>query len=201
MNVSQFTRRTKPKSDSFTKRRRSLRSLSSLEALRSILHSVRLSISTTIILPGVCRVLCFRNCARPAHWPMLRLRGNDLGRRSNDQNVMWGYIGCQLIKLPKAVAAMVELIDDLPESPERFAEAKNSVVNRYRVAKIKYRELPSVLRIWERRNQTPDPRKERLVTFSRLRCRLCSIFTSSILPNAPNSFLLWAIRPNLISIV
>ena len=56
---------------------------------------------------------------------------------------------------------MAELIDDLPESPERFAEAKNSVVNRYRVAKIKYRELPGVLRIWERRNQMPDPRKER----------------------------------------
>ena len=85
----------------------------------------------------------------------------DLGRRSNDQNVMWGYIGCQADKTPEAVAAMVELIDDLPESPERFAEAKNSVVNRYRVAKIKYRELPGVLRIWERRNQTPDPRKER----------------------------------------
>ena len=85
----------------------------------------------------------------------------DLGDRSNDQNVMWGYIGCQVDKTPEAVAALVELIDDLPESPERFSEAKNSVVNRYRVAKIKYRELPGVLRIWERRNQTPDPRKER----------------------------------------
>ena len=85
----------------------------------------------------------------------------DLGGRSNDQNVMWGYIGCQADKTPEAVIALAGLIDDLPESPERFAEAKNSVVNRYRVAKIKYRELPGVLRIWERRNQTPDPRKER----------------------------------------
>ena len=85
----------------------------------------------------------------------------DLGSRSNDQNVMWGYIGCQADKTPEAVTALTELIDELPESPERFDEAKNSVVNRYRVAKIKFRALPGVLRTWERRDQTPDPRKAR----------------------------------------
>ena len=85
----------------------------------------------------------------------------DLGNRSNDQNVMWGYIGCQADKTPEAVTALTELIDALPESPERFDEAKNSVINRYRVAKIKFRDLPGILRTWERRDQTPDPRKAR----------------------------------------
>jgi len=85
----------------------------------------------------------------------------DLGNRSHDPNVMWGYIGCQADKTPEAVTALVELIDDLPESPERFDDAKNSVINRYRVAKIKFRDLPGVLRTWERRDQTPDPREAR----------------------------------------
>ncbi len=115
----------------------------------------------------------------------------DLGSRSNDQNVMWGYIGCQADKTPEAVAALVDLIDDLPESPERFDEAKKSVINRYRVAKIKFRDLPGVLRIWERRNQTPDPRKERFDHIRRADMPLMLDFHKHHIAN----------RPKLISIM
>ena len=115
----------------------------------------------------------------------------DPGRRSNDQNLMWGYIGCQADKTPEAVTALTELIDDLPESPARFDEAKKSVINRYRVAKIKFRDLPGVLRTWERRNQTPDPRKARFDHIRRADMPLVLNFHKQHLAN----------RPKLISIM
>lgn len=115
----------------------------------------------------------------------------DLGNRSNDPNVMWSYIGCQADKTPEAVTALVELIDDLPESPERFDDAKNSVINRYRVAKIKFRDLPGVLRTWERRDQRPDPRKARFAHIRKAEFPLVLDFHKQHI----------AKRPKLISII
>lgn len=85
----------------------------------------------------------------------------EMGDRAGDQNIMWGYIGCQADKTPEAISAFIDLIDNLPETPERFDETKNSVINRYRVSKIKFRTVLPVLRIWETRGLSPDPRQER----------------------------------------
>lgn len=85
----------------------------------------------------------------------------DLGDRVGDPNKMWGYIGCQADKTPEAIEAFIDLIDNLPEAPERFDAARASVINRYRVAKIGFRDVPGVLRIWERQNLVPDPRRAR----------------------------------------
>jgi predicted Zn-dependent peptidase len=85
----------------------------------------------------------------------------DLAERLGDQNVMWGYIGCQVDKTPEAVNAFIGLMDQMPESPERFAEAKKSILNHYRVAKVGFRDMPGVIRTWERQGLSPDPRKQR----------------------------------------
>ena len=74
---------------------------------------------------------------------------------------MWGYIACQADKTPEAVEALIELIDNLPESPERFDEARQSRVNRYRTAKIGFRDVIGAVRSWERLEVPIDPRKTR----------------------------------------
>ena len=83
------------------------------------------------------------------------------GRRKGDQNSMWGYIACQADKTPVAVEAFIDLIDNLPESPERFAEARHSILNRYRTAKLGFRDVIGAVRSWERLEVPIDPRKWR----------------------------------------
>lgn len=83
------------------------------------------------------------------------------GSRKGEQNLMWGYIACQADKTPEAVKALIDLIDNLPESTERFDEARQSRINRYRTAKIGFREVIDAVRSWERLEVPVDPRKAR----------------------------------------
>lgn len=83
------------------------------------------------------------------------------GSRKGEQNLMWGYIACQADKTPEAVEALIDLIDNLPESPERFDEARQSRIVRYRTAKIGFRQIIGAVRSWERLEVPIDPRKAR----------------------------------------
>ena len=91
----------------------------------------------------------------------------EFGDRAGDQNLMWGYIGCQADKTPEAVTAFIDLIDNLPQTPERFDETKNSVINRYRVSKTKFRDILPALQTWEHRNLSPDPRQTHFETLQK----------------------------------
>ncbi len=83
------------------------------------------------------------------------------GSRKNDENLMIGMIGCQADKTPDAVDAFLDLFDNLPESPDRFREAVESIVNRYRTSKLGYRSIIGSVRSWERLGVPIDPRKKR----------------------------------------
>lgn len=83
------------------------------------------------------------------------------GTRINDENLMIGVIGCQADKTPEALAAFIDLIDNLPESPERFDEALTAIENRYRTSKIGFRGVIGAVRSWERLGLGPDPRERR----------------------------------------
>jgi len=84
-----------------------------------------------------------------------------VGTRINDENLMIGAAGCQADKTPETVAAFIEIIDNLPQSPERFDEAVASLDNQYRTSKIGFRSVLGAVRGWERRGLEPDPRAER----------------------------------------
>jgi len=83
------------------------------------------------------------------------------GSRKEDQNLMSGFIGTQADKTPEAVSAFIELLDQMPVSPERFDAAKRSVVNRYRTERLGFRQILGAVRRWERQGVTPDPRSWR----------------------------------------
>jgi predicted Zn-dependent peptidase len=83
------------------------------------------------------------------------------GGRKNEQNRMVGAIQTQADKTIDAVEAFIDLLDNLPESPERFAMAQQAIVNRYRTAKIGFRSVTGAVRGWECLGLDPDPRKAR----------------------------------------
>ena len=53
------------------------------------------------------------------------------GSRINAENLMMGSIGTQTDKTVDALAAFIDLIDNMPSSFERFEESVNSMLNRY----------------------------------------------------------------------
>jgi predicted Zn-dependent peptidase len=81
--------------------------------------------------------------------------------RKEARNFMAGFIGCQADKTPEAVAAFVELLDRMPESPDRFAAARESALNQYRTNRFTFRDILGTVRTWERQGLTPDPRAAR----------------------------------------
>lgn len=83
-----------------------------------------------------------------------------VGSRLKDENLMIGAIGCQADKTPEAISAFIDIIDNLPESPERMQEALTALDNQYRTSKLGFREVISAVRAWEKRGLEPDPRKK-----------------------------------------
>jgi len=83
------------------------------------------------------------------------------GSRQNAENLMLGVIGTQTDKTVDALTAFLDLIDNMPRSSERFEESVNSLLNRYRTAKLNFREVIGAVRSWERLGFEADPRRER----------------------------------------
>src|SRR5438094_8291909 len=90
------------------------------------------------------------------------------GARQGEQNVMVGAIGCQADKTPEALDAFVALFENLPTSPERFNETRESILSRYRTGKIGFRDIAGTVRSWDRLEVPIDPRKERFTKIQRL---------------------------------
>ncbi len=83
------------------------------------------------------------------------------GERQGDQNIMAAGIGCQPDKAAEALEALQDLLDNLPVEPERFDQARQSVINRYRTAKLGFRQILGSVRAWEKLGVPVDPRKDR----------------------------------------
>jgi len=83
------------------------------------------------------------------------------GSRQNAENLMLGAIASQTDKTVDALDAFIDLIDNMPESNERFDDSVNSLINRYRTSKIGFREVIGAVRTWERLGLEGDPRRER----------------------------------------
>ena len=80
------------------------------------------------------------------------------GSERNDYNLMIGAMGTQADKTPEAVGALIELMDDMPVSQERFAAAQASVLNKYRTERLSFRQILGSVRNWERKSVPIDPR-------------------------------------------
>lgn len=82
------------------------------------------------------------------------------GARIKDPNLMIGVIQTQADKTKEAVDAFIELMDNLPVSMDRYALAREALLNDYRTNRTGFRAVPRVLLDWERRGLEPDPRRQ-----------------------------------------
>ncbi|MCF6286514.1 MAG: insulinase family protein, partial [Candidatus Hydrogenedentes bacterium] len=83
------------------------------------------------------------------------------GGELDDENIMVGVIGSQADKTVEAVKAFIDLLDNLPESEERFAISREALINRYRTGKIGFRGVIGAVRSWEDLALAGDPRAAR----------------------------------------
>ena len=83
------------------------------------------------------------------------------GSRVGEQNQMLAIVLCQADKTPEALKTFINLIDNLPISEERFAIAKEAIINHYKTAKVGFREVIAAVRTWEYQGLEVDPRVKR----------------------------------------
>jgi predicted Zn-dependent peptidase len=83
------------------------------------------------------------------------------GQRSEDENIMSGFIGTQADKTPEALRVFIDLMDNLPRSDARFKSAKSAILTRYQSTKTAFRSLLYYVRLWERLGVPIDPRPGR----------------------------------------
>jgi predicted Zn-dependent peptidase len=105
------------------------------------------------------------------------------GYRKGDQNLMLGGIATQADKTVEATKAFIDLMDNMPLSEERFALARESIINNYRTAKIGFRDVISAVRGWERLGLEPDPRRARYATIKDAPLQLMTDFHKEFIAN------------------
>jgi predicted Zn-dependent peptidase len=113
------------------------------------------------------------------------------GSRVKDQDLLIGFIGSQADKTADSVEVFIQILDNLPNSPERFQFAKLAVENRYRISKLGFRDVIGAVRGWERLGLEPDPRRRRFEVVQKADLDMLFEFFSTHVKE----------RPKLVSIV
>jgi len=83
------------------------------------------------------------------------------GSRKEEPSLMVGSIACQADKTAEALEVFIDLLENLPESPERFAQAQDAMTNQYRTSRLGFRRVLGAVRTWEQQELIGDPREWR----------------------------------------
>ncbi len=78
-----------------------------------------------------------------------------------DENLVIGDIATQPDKAAEALAAFLDLFENMPQSGGRFQNTLRSLENQYRVSKINFRGILGAVRSWEQLGLEADPRRKR----------------------------------------
>lgn len=79
-----------------------------------------------------------------------------------------GYIGCQADKTFESIDVMLDLIQNLPQKPERLAALKGALVHSQETRTPSFRELQDRIEQWRWYGYTSDPRRELLPAYREL---------------------------------
>ncbi len=80
--------------------------------------------------------------------------------KKGDDDLMYAYIGTQANKLPEAVTAMVDLMNNMPSSEQQFQAAKNSVLKQIAAERITKSQIFWSYESLKRRGIDYDNRRE-----------------------------------------
>jgi predicted Zn-dependent peptidase len=114
-----------------------------------------------------------------------------VAERPSEENLIAGFIGCQVDKTPEATHVFLELLDQMPLSEERFAAAQDALLSQYRTSRLGFRQLLGAVRQWERLGLPVDPRADRFARLQQSSLEQMLEFYRQQIQN----------RPRLISIV
>lgn len=83
------------------------------------------------------------------------------GSREQSETLILGAIGSQNDKAAEATTAFVQLFDNMPRSADRFEDAIDAQINRYRTSSIGFRQIPGTVQAWQQLGLNGDPREHR----------------------------------------
>lgn len=88
--------------------------------------------------------------------------GYSIASYKGDENRLVGSLGCQADKTVEATSLLSSLLQNLPESMDRFNETRKALSEGYRTNPIPFRDVPRILMKWWRLGMSRDPRPKRM---------------------------------------
>lgn len=84
-----------------------------------------------------------------------------LSRPAHQKGLMhfWGFLGCQGDKTPEAIAAMTDLITNMPDKEERLPGIKKALVQSSYTSFPNFRYIGNSVWDWQRRGYSEDPNR------------------------------------------
>ncbi|MBP9003020.1 MAG: insulinase family protein [Candidatus Hydrogenedentes bacterium] len=76
-----------------------------------------------------------------------------------DQNLMIGMVQTQQDKTVDALNALLDLLDNMPREPERYAAAREALIQSYQADRVSFRSIAARVLAWERGGFREDPRR------------------------------------------
>ncbi len=102
-------------------------------------------------------------------------------RKEGDPNYVYAYVGTQANKMPQAVDAMLELMNNMPEAEDNFKAAKESTLKKLAAERINKTNIFWNFERLKRRGFTNDNREEIYETIKNMTLKdLTAFFNSNI---------------------
>lgn len=95
------------------------------------------------------------------------------------------YIGCQADKTEEALNAMMNLIRNMPEKPERMEGIKSSLVQSAQTARPEFRNVISYVERWYDKGYTENPFKSKIPAYKNLEFKDLVNFYQEQIKNKP----------------
>lgn len=85
-----------------------------------------------------------------------------------DKGYFMGYIGCQADKTLESMDIMNELLQKMPEKPERMDEIRSGLIMQVPAARPSFRNMSEMIEAWKDFGYTEDPMKARMPIYPTL---------------------------------
>jgi len=109
----------------------------------------------------------------------------NLGKVEGKNNQFVGYLGCQADKTNEAIDAMMGLINNMPEKPERIELVLLSIMEQSLSAKPNFRDLIEQVETWKNQGLKGDPNEIYLAKYDDIEFKDIVNFYTSEIKNKP----------------
>jgi len=106
-------------------------------------------------------------------------------KKEGKNNSFTGYIGCQADKTNDAIDAMLDLINNMPEKPERMETIRSSIIEESQSSKPNFRSLLYIIEYWKQLGYKSDPNKIHLEKYDEMNFEDIVKFHKNEIQNKP----------------